>query len=542
MKIALAQLNFHIGNFESNEQKVITSINSARAEGADLVIFSELAVCGYPPLDFLEFRDFISRCKNSILRIAEQTQGIAIIIGCPSENPNPRGKPLFNSAFFIEDGTIKNVVHKGLLPNYDVFDEYRYFEPGKNFEIIECKGKKIALTICEDLWDLNDHLYLINPMDELIRFSPDFMVNIAASPFSHQHHQERVEVLKRNTAKYNLPVIYVNQVGAQTQLIFDGGSLVMSAKGIIVEELDFFSEELKLVDFPFNGGEKQKNSSKSRIEKIHNALAFGIRDYFQKQNFSRAIVGLSGGIDSAVCFAIAAKALGRENIHGVLMPSQFSSGHSIEDATALAHNLGASSEIIPIEEIYKSILGTLPGHFKNIPPGLAEENLQARIRGILLMAYSNKFGYILLNTSNKSEISVGYGTLYGDLCGGLSVLGDVYKTEVYELARYINRDAVLIPVNSIEKPPSAELRPGQKDSDSLPEYDQLDKILHAYIELRKGPMDLLAMGFDQQLVTRTLKLVNTNEYKRAQTPPVLRVSQKAFGSGRRMPIVAKYLS
>lgn len=549
MKIVLAQLNYHIGNFAANREKIVQAIRRGKAEDADLVVFAELAVCGYPPLDFLEFDDFIERCDESIRLIAEECVNIAAIVGGPSVNPRVEGKNLFNSAFFLADGKVQSVVHKALLPNYDVFDEYRYFEPNTVSGCVPYKGKKIALTICEDLWDVEeDKMYVRWPMEELIREAPDLVINIAASPFSYAHAERRKAVLHQTAARYGLPVFYVNHVGAQTELIFDGGSLVMSREGNVVSELNYFEEDFRVFDtdlvktapsVPFAA--EGLAASATYIGRIHQALLLGIRDYFRKMGFSKAILGLSGGIDSAVVYTLAVEALGKENVLGLLLPSPYSSTHSIDDSIELAARLEGKAEIIRIDSLYEQFKTSLAPLFGNLPPNLTEENIQARIRAVLLMALSNKKGYILLNTSNKSEAAVGYGTLYGDMAGGLSVLGDVYKTQVYGLARHLNRDREYIPQSILTKAPSAELRPNQKDSDSLPDYAILDKILHAYIEEQKGPGELIRMGFDPELVNRVLKLVNSNEYKRFQTPPVLRVSPKAFGLGRRMPLVASYL-
>ncbi len=547
MKIALAQINYHIGNFSRNTEKIINAIRSAKEKHADLIVFAELAVSGYPPRDFLEFSDFIDKCNLSLEKIAAETKNIGVIIGSPTNNPAYKGKDLFNSSYLISDGEIKEIRHKTLLPNYDIFDEYRYFEPNTEFEIVEFKGKKIALTICEDLWNVSDHpLYTVNPMAELMKQSPDIMINIAASPFHYKQVIDRKKVLVDNVKRYKIPLFYVNHVGAQTELLFDGGSMVINRDADVVSELDYFQEDLKIFDLDEienNTIQRTEVPKKyNKIQLIHDALIMGVRNYFEKLGFENAILGLSGGVDSAVTLAIAAKALGSENVRSVLLPSQFSSDHSINDAVQLAENLGSPYDIIPIEEAYLSIDKTMQPLFGDLPFNLTEENIQARLRGVILMALSNKFGYILLNTSNKSEAAVGYGTLYGDMNGGISVLGDVYKTDVFELARYINKEEEIIPVNTITKPPSAELRPDQKDSDSLPDYEILDKILYNYIEERKGPDEIIKMGFPEKIVHKILKLVNTNEYKRYQTPPILRVSKKAFGMGRRMPIVARYLS
>ncbi len=545
MKIAIAQLDFHIGDFEGNLTKMLAAVAQAKTQTADLICFSELAVCGYPPRDFLEFDDFIRRCEASVQQLAQAAQGIAIIVGAPTRNPVLDGKDLYNSAYFLENGAIRQVQHKALLPTYDVFDEYRYFEPATEFQVIEFMGKRIALTICEDIWNLGNEnpLYTIVPMDKLMAQQPDLMINISASPFACDHAEERLHVIRANVERYGLPMFYVNQVGAYTEIIFDGGSMVLSPKGQVFDEMPYFEDCLRIYELAeVTEGSREVSQPREKYRLMHDALVLGVRDYFRKSGLRTAILGLSGGIDSAVTAVLAARALGPSYVRAVLMPSQFSSDHSVNDARALAQNLGIQYDIVPIESIYETYIEALKPHFFGLPFNITEENIQARIRGMIVMAFSNKFGNILLNTSNKSEMAVGYGTLYGDMCGGLSVIGDVYKTEVYELARYINKDGEVIPENTILKPPSAELRPDQKDSDSLPEYDLLDPILYQYIEQRQGPQELIAMGFDEALVRRVLRLVNINEFKRHQTAPVLRVSAKAFGVGRRMPIVGKYLS
>ncbi len=544
MKVALAQLNFFVGDFEGNLAKMLGAVSTAKLQGADLVLFSELATCGYPPLDFLEFDDFIRKAEQSVRRLAEAAQGIAIVVGSPSRNLSIKGKKLYNSAYFLEDGQIRQVQHKALLPTYDVFDERRYFESAVEFNIVEYKGKRIALSICEDLWNVGNEnpLYSTAPLDEPVTQQPDLILNISASPFSYAHAEERIRTLKANALRYNLPLFYVNQVGSQTEIIFDGGSMVMSPNGQVYEELPYWQEVVKTFDLDeVAGADRHAEQPKEKIPLIHDALILGIRDYFQKLGLKRAILGLSGGLDSAVVAVLAARALGEENIRVLLMPSRFSSDHSLSDAFELAQNLGIQHEVLPIETVFASYLTALEPYFKGEPFNVAEENIQARIRGMFLMAISNKFGPILLNTTNKSEMAVGYGTLYGDLCGGLSVLADVYKTEVYALAHYINKDSPLIPENILVKPPSAELRPDQKDSDSLPDYGVLDKILYEYIENRQGPDEIIALGYDEKVVRRILRQVNMNEFKRYQTAPTIRVSPKAFGAGRRMPILGKYL-
>ncbi|CAM4171357.1 NAD+ synthase (glutamine-hydrolysing) [Pedobacter westerhofensis] len=546
MKIALAQLNYHIGNFEYNTKKIIDHIALAKAGGADLVVFAELAVCGYPPRDFLEFEEFIALCEDAAKEIASHCKGIACIIGLPVKNEAVAGKDLYNAAYFIEEGEVKATVKKALLPNYDIFDEYRYFEPATAFECIDFKGTRIALTICEDLWNINNNpLYISNPMDVLITQNPDVMINIAASPFSYEHDDARMVVLSDNAKKYKLPLLYVNQVGAQTEIIFDGGSLAYNNEGQLLDEMPYFKEHLKtytLANGTFEGYAPVAHAESSDIAQIHDALVLGIKDYFGKSGFSKAVLGLSGGIDSAIVCALACRALGPENVMAVLMPSKYSSDHSIRDALDLVENFGCKHEIIAIKEAADAFDSMLAHAFEGLSFNLTEENIQARSRGIVVMAMSNKFGYILLNTSNKSECAVGYGTLYGDMCGAIGVIGDVYKTQIYQLAHYINKDCEVIPENTIVKPPSAELRPGQKDSDSLPDYDTLDAILYQFIELKKSSAAIIAQGYDEAIVKRILKLVNGAEFKRYQTPPILRVSPKAFGMGRRMPIVGKYLA
>jgi len=568
MKIALAQQNYHIGNFEENVKKIISGIDWAKKQGADLVVFSELCVCGYPPRDFLEFDDFINKCYASVDAIREHADTIGVIIGGPARNTISEGKDLFNSAFLLYEKEIKAEIHKTLLPNYDVFDEYRYFEPAFEWKIAEFKGKKLAITICEDIWNMGDNpLYRITPMEKLMPYSPDVMINISASPYNYAQDIVRNSIVKAHTIKYKMPMLYCNTVGSQTEIVFDGGSLVYDINGNKIREMKYFEEDYALFELDELLA-KDKTTSKipeeiyyyssaevgygndtieyltnaKNIDEIHQALILGIRDYFSKMGFNKAILGASGGIDSAVVQALAVEALGKENVRAILMPSQFSTGHSVADAEQLSKNLCNPYDIVPIKNIFESFMAELKPVFKDLPFGLAEENIQARTRGNLLMAVANKFGYILLNTSNKSELATGYGTLYGDMAGGLGVLGDLYKMQVYTLARHINRNKEIIPPNIITKPPSAELRPNQKDSDSLPEYEILDRVLYEYIELRKGPKEIMAKGFDPALVARVLKLVNTNEYKRNQFCPIIRVSTKAFGIGRRVPIVGKYLS
>lgn len=568
MLLALAQQNYHIGNFEANTAKILAAIKTAKAAGAEIVVFSELSVCGYPPRDYLEFSDFLEKCDQALEEIKRHSHGIGVIVGAPAKNPEKAGKDLMNAAWFFYEGVLQGIAYKTLLPTYDVFDEYRYFEPANSWNIIPFKQYRIALTVCEDIWNLGDNpLYRICPMDQLMPQQPDLMINISASPFDYDHAEDRREVIRANVLKYKLPMAYCNAVGSQTEIVFDGGSMGMDVNGNIVKEAAFFKEDLLLVVL-MPGSQPDAKALKAasqsfdkdmrvsrvsnpdeivsfliaekNIAEIYEALKLGISDYFSKMGFQKAILGSSGGIDSAVTLAIAVDALGAENVRAILMPSQFSTDHSVADAVELSKNLSNPYDIIPIKSIFESFETELAPLFKGLPFGLAEENMQSRTRGNLLMAIANKFGYILLNTSNKSELSTGYGTLYGDMAGGLSVLGDVYKIQVYALARYINRNGEIIPQNIITKEPSAELRPNQKDSDSLPDYSLLDKVLYQFIERRKSVREMVAMGIEESLVQRVVQLVNRNEYKRNQFCPIIRVSTKAFGVGRRVPIVSRY--
>ncbi len=606
MKIFLAQQNYHIGNFDENARKIIEGINKAKEAGADLVMFSELCICGYPPRDFLEFHDFINQSYAAIDLVKQHADTIGVLIGGPARNPLKEGKELFNAVFFLHEKEIKAEVHKTLLPTYDVFDENRYFEPAFEWNVISFKGKKLAVTICEDIWNLGDNpLYRSSPLDNLMEQQPDVILNLSASPYNYAQDVVRKSIVEATVAKYKLPMLYCNTVGSQTEIVFDGGSVVYDVNANLVKEMKYFEEDYAIFDLNeltdsthsnLTGGEKTSarrqlqeeildsgNTSlisepfkagppsngittgdgkyyytatevgretdilkylmnDKNIDEIYHALVLGIKDYFRKLGFKKAILGASGGIDSAVVQVLAVHALGKENVRVLLMPSEYSSSHSVSDAEALSKNLDNAYDIVPIRQVYDSFLHTLKPIFKDLPFSIAEENIQSRTRGNLLMAVANKFNYILLNTSNKSELATGYGTLYGDMAGGLSVLGDLYKMQIYALAKYLNRNGEILPNNILTKAPSAELRPNQKDSDSLPDYSVLDRVLYQYIELRQGPKEIIAQGYDEKLVARILKLVNTNEYKRNQFCPIIRVSCKAFGVGRRLPIVGKYLS
>ena len=560
MKICIAQQNYHIGNFEQNTEKILGAIEAAKNQGADLILFSEMSVCGYPARDFVEFEDFINKCYQSIDAIKQAADTIGVLIGSPARNPNKKGKDLYNAAFFLYEQKVVAEIHKTLLPTYDVFDENRYFEPADEWKVIEFKGQRLAITICEDIWNLGDNpLYRICPMDKMMDQAPTILLNLSASPFDYTHDEDRKATIKSNVLKYKIPLFYCNAVGSQTEIVFDGSSLVFDKDANLCGALPMFESALATFECNDDGtinapilepANRLPNKELNpitliptlNIEQVYQALVLGVKDYFNKMGFTKAIIGSSGGIDSAVTLAIACEALGKENVHAVLMPSPYSTDHSVNDAVTLSQNLDNKYDIIPIKEVYEQFLATLNPLFKDLPFSLAEENIQSRSRGNILMAIANKFGYILLNTSNKSELATGYGTLYGDMAGGLGVLGDCYKLQVYELAKYINRHQEIIPTNIITKAPSAELRPNQKDSDSLPDYAVLDQILYQYIERRANPNDIKALGFDSALVDRTLKMVNNNEYKRNQFCPIIRISPKAFGVGRRMPIVGKYLS
>lgn len=552
MKVALAQLSYIPGDIPFNKGKILAALDEAWTGGADLAVFSEMAVTGYPPLDLLHRSDIISSSLAAVNEIASACNDIAAIVGGPSPNTGVYGKNLHNSAFFLSEGKIKAVVSKTLLPTYDIFDEDRYFQPGSHFQTVELKGMRMAVTICEDIWDEQPfgdkglwRLYGVTPLDELMKDNPSFIINIAANPFSHNRIKVREEVFIRNAMEYGMPLVSVNQTGGYTELIFDGSSVLIDADGTVLEKLAFCAEEVRIIDLPAPGCDRSRYSFPPLLPDdmtgyIHRALVTGIRDFFSKGGMRKAVIGLSGGIDSAVVTALAAEALGPENTLALLMPSVYSSGHSVSDSVRMAETLGIPYHIVSIEEARQALDKTLQPFFAGKEPDVTEENIQSRLRALILMAFANKFGYVLLNTSNKSEAATGYGTLYGDMAGGLSVIGDVYKTEVYRLAREINSQREIIPNAIISKPPSAELKPDQLDTDSLPPYSQLDQVLFRYIDLEWPAERIIADGFDAMLVEKVIKLVRTSEFKRKQTPPILRVSSRAFGTGRRIPIISHY--
>ena len=548
MKIALAQINPIVGDLPGNGKKIIDYAKRAAQEGADLVVFPELCITGYPPMDLLENRYFVQAAQKMIQHVARAIpENTGVIVGSPVFNPDPVGKPLFNAALLLENGEIVAEVHKTLLPTYDVFDEYRYFEPARERKPVLWRGLRLGLHICEDMWNNEEqapyHLYREDPVAELAAQGTDIFINISASPFSQGKHALRNEVIQTITHRHHIPFVLVNTVGANTEIIFDGDSRVHAADGTRLLCAPSFEEALLF--WEPEGSLPPCTVHHENIADIHDALVLGIKDYFYKTgSFTRTVIGLSGGIDSSVVCALATHALGPERVVGVSMPSKFSSSHSIEDAQALAENLGIEFHILPIQPAVDAFLqDILKPLFEGTPFGVAEENIQARARGVTLMALSNKFDYLVLSTGNKSELSVGYATLYGDMSGGLAVISDVYKTQVYELARYINQQAgeAVIPERVLTKPPSAELRPGQRDQDSLPPYPVLDTILKLYIEAHKEWEEIVQeTGYDEKLVEDILNRVDRNEYKRRQAPPGLRVSAKAFGIGRRMPIVMRW--
>lgn len=544
MKVLIAQINPIIGDLPGNRDKIIAAIQQGRERNAELVLFPELALTGYPPEDLLLLPHFLEQVEKELTEIIRATTGIIVVVGTPRKNPDKQEKFLYNSAAILRDGSLLGYYDKMLLPTYDVFDESRYFEPGVGAKVWNLNGVRVAVTICEDIWQHSDlvnwTVYRSDPIADLETLRVDLVLNLSASPYSLEKAERREAVVSKAAETLMTPVALCNQVGGNDSLIFDGYSAYCNADGDLIASANGFQEDFLLVDT--DAATLPIVRSWNKIEDLYQALVLGIRDYFHKSGFNKACLGLSGGIDSAVVACLAAEALGKENVLGVLMPSRFSSEGSRTDALALAQNLGIKSEEISIESPFESYLSTLAPLFKGYPPNIAEENLQARVRGMLLMALSNKMGYIVLSTGNKSELAMGYSTLYGDLCGGLAVISDVPKTLVYALARYINRNGIIIPQNSIDKPPSAELRPNQKDSDSLPEYELIDTVLKDYLEEHLNPTEIVARtGLSAELVEDIIGRIHRSEYKRRQAPPGLRVSEKAFTVGRRFPIVQKFI-
>ena len=538
MRIGIAQLNSTVGDLAGNLALAIDAYEQLVGQGVDLVVYPELMLCGYPPRDLLLKENFGRDCLNSLQEFARATGPTPGLIGFPEKNEGDAGEPFFNAAAWCMEGSVTQTFRKRLLPTYDVFDEDRYFAPGNSTLMIEYKGKSIAVTICEDVWNLEEDLYPTDPLDEIASEKPDFLINLSASPWYSGKECLRIELLAGVARKVDCPVVYVNSVGGNDELVFDGFSLSLNANGELITSSRSFAEAIEVHDLTDESVCKHKDVLPE--ENLRKALVLGLRDYAHKSGFSKGLIGLSGGIDSAVTAALATEALGADNVIGISLPSVISSDHSKDDARGLAQNLGIAFNTLPIQKIVDAATDELKPLFGDRPTDVTEENLQARARALLLMAVSNKLGALLLTTGNKSELAVGYCTLYGDMCGGLAVISDVPKTQVFALARHLNKDGIAIPENTIEKPPSAELRPDQKDSDSLPEYDVLDAILHAYVEEGKSISTLLSSGFDEETVRRIIRLVDLNEYKRKQAAPGLKTTPLAFGVGRRMPIVQKY--
>ena len=538
MRIGIAQLNSTVGDLAGNLALAIDAYEQLVGQGVDLVVYPELMLCGYPPRDLLLRENFGRDCLNSLQEFARATGPTPGLIGFPEKNEGDAGEPFFNAAAWCMEGSVTQTFRKRLLPTYDVFDEDRYFAPGNSKLMIEYKGKSIAVTICEDVWNLEKDLYPTDPLDEIASEKPDFLINLSASPWYSGKECLRIELLAGVARKVDCPVVYVNSVGGNDELVFDGFSLSLNANGELITSSRSFAEAIEVHDLTDESVCMHKDVLPE--ENLRKALVLGLRDYAHKSGFSKGLIGLSGGIDSAVTAALATEALGADNVIGISLPSAISSDHSKDDARDLAQNLGIAFNTLPIQKIVDAATDELKPLFGDRPTDVTEENLQARARALLLMAVSNKLGALLLTTGNKSELAVGYCTLYGDMCGGLAVISDVPKTQVFALARHLNKDGIAIPENTIEKPPSAELRPDQKDSDSLPEYDVLDAILHAYVEEGKSISTLLASGFDEETVRRIIRLVDLNEYKRKQAAPGLKTTPLAFGVGRRMPIVQKY--
>ena len=555
MKICLAQINPTVGDFEQNVKKICRFINTAKKR-ADLIVFPEMCIVGYPPKDLLELSGFVDSNLKALEEVKKNVTGISAIVGFVDRNVGHRGKNLYNAAAYINNKEIISRHYKSLLPTYDVFDEDRYFEPAHSISLAKISGRRSGISICEDAWGANvvwpGKIHHKDPVESMVRQGAEIIINISASPFTIGKQDERLKMLTSHAKKYNVPIVFVNQIGGNDDLVFDGNSLVINKKGVIVDKALSFEEDLLMVEFkgpdisaggskPSSVGKRtQAGADEGEIESVYDALVLGTRDYVRKCGFKKAVIGLSGGIDSAVTAVIAARALGKGKVLGVTMPSGFSSKGSVKDSKALAKRLGIAFENIPIKSVYNAYTRTLSDMFTGLPFDVTEENLQARIRGKILMAISNKHGYLVLTTGNKSELAVGYCTLYGDMCGGLAVISDIPKTMVYDIAEYINRKKEIIPIDTIEKPPSAELRPDQKDQDSLPPYDILDGVLRAYVEESKDIDDIVGIGFNETLVKDIIKKVDTNEYKRKQAAPGLKVTSKAFGTGRRMPLAQRY--
>jgi len=542
MNIAISQINTTVGDFDGNSDKIVDAWRHADEAGAELLVLPELALCGYPPRDLLAKPAFLRQNQVALDRLAKRGGRAVAVVGYASVNETNSGRPARNSAAVLRDGQVAALRHKTLLPTYDVFDEDRYFEPATDNTPVEILGKKIGITICEDIWNdevfLNDRRYGRSPTDELTGGGAELLLNLSASPWNLGKEHSRHVLLSQLSTKAGCPVVYCNLVGGNDELVFDGGSQYYNGHGVLGASGAMFAEDLLLVDTETIVPKSSDTSGDD--EKIHKALSLGVRDYLHKCGFASAVIGLSGGIDSAVTAAVAVDALGAENVRGVAMPSQYSSQGSLEDAEHLANALGIQYDVVPIEPVFEQLKSQLREIFEGLNEDTAEENMQARIRGNILMSMSNKFSSLLLTTGNKSELAVGYCTLYGDMCGGLAVISDLPKTKVYSLAKWINRDREIIPESTLTKPPSAELRPGQVDQDSLPPYDILDSILEAYVVDGQDAEAIIASGHDKATVERIIRLINLNEYKRRQAAPGIKITSKAFGVGRRIPVAKRF--
>jgi NAD+ synthase (glutamine-hydrolysing) len=548
VKIGILQLNSTVGDFSSTVDRLLDAYTDCCRRGAELVVAPELFLCGYPPRDLLLRPDFIDGNLEALRKVALSTRSVPLCVGYVDRNPTRPGKPLHNSAAILADGKILQRFHKSLLPAYDVFEEDRYFEPAESLATFQFKGRNLAFTICEDIWNDEDfwpeRRYRLDPVKELLSQGADLIINLSASPWHVGKERTRLAMLRQVAVRERIPLLQVNLVGATDELIFDGHSLALDAGGRLLAIGKGFAEDLLVVDMETDLASASNSQVEPRWpsaeEQVFRALSLGTRDYVRKCGFSSALIGLSGGIDSALTAVVAVEALGAENVLGVAMPSKFSSEGSLHDAETLARNLGIRFEVLPIEPAVQAVERQLAGLFHKLPRNEAEENIQSRLRGLTLMALSNKFNALVLTTGNKSELAVGYCTLYGDMCGALAVVADLFKTEVYSLARWVNRDAIIIPEETISKPPSAELRPNQKDQDSLPPYEILDRVLEDYVVKDLPREQIIARGFEASLVNDVINKVTFSEYKRRQAAPGLKVSPRAFGMGRRIPVAQRF--
>jgi NAD+ synthase (glutamine-hydrolysing) len=542
MRIALAQINTTVGDINGNRDCVIQAMEKSRALGADIAVFPELCLTGYPPRDLLGLHGFVESNQRALEEIAAHTGSMGVVVGFVDRNSKKEGKDFFNAAAFLVEGKIQGVIHKTLLPTYDVFDEDRYFQRSQSVQLVPFRGRRLGISICEDAWNSEDFwskpLYSTDPIRSQIEIGADLLINISASPFEMGKPRVRFEMLLDHVRKHRVPLVYVNLVGGNDDLLFDGNSLAIGGNGNVIAQGRSFAEDLLVVDT--ESTEDHGYSEGESLENLFQALVMGTRDYTRKCGFKSAVLGLSGGIDSSIVACIAAEALGADHVLGVSMPSMYSAQESYDDAQALARNLGVRFDVVPIRPMYQAFVESLERSFAGRPPDETEENLQARIRGTILMALSNKFGHLVLSTGNKSELGVGYCTLYGDMVGGLAVISDVPKTMIYRLAAHINRRKEIIPQNTIQRPPSAELKPDQTDQDTLPEYDTLDGVLKSRVEEQMSIEEIVARGYDRQTVQKVIRMIQVNEYKRRQAAIGLKVTTRAFGTGRRMPIASRF--